>query len=81
MFETFLTGTLLHNTQGDAKDNYEIRAKDLTADQVLAEVWTNNGYDNFTAMMADDQVGRLELNPFCGLEGAYDTSKGAKEQV
>jgi len=62
--------------QGDAKDNYEIRIKDLADSQVDTEA-----FPDFANLKADDMMGRLAINPFCGLKDGYDTDKDAKSQV
>lgn len=62
--------------QGDAKDNFEIRIEDLDDTQV-----DPTAFPNFAEMKAEDKMGRLAINPFCGLKNEYDTSKDVKKQV
>jgi hypothetical protein len=38
-------------------------------------------FPDFANLKADDMMGRLAINPFCGLKDGYDTDKDAKSQV
>ena len=62
--------------QGDAKDNYETLAGSLTVEQMDPVA-----FPDWDELRKDENLGRLEINPFCGLKHGYDTSKGTGEQV
>ena len=62
--------------QGDAKDNYEMVAGSLTVEQMDPVA-----FPNWEILRKDENLGRLEINPFCGLKHGYDTSKGTGDQV
>eukprot|EP00967_Tisochrysis_lutea_P053639 scaffold66804_cov31-Tisochrysis_lutea.AAC.2 len=68
-------GYLFTANEGDAKDNYEMEVSDLADDQFDLEHFSDP-----TNTKKDHQMGKLKINPFCGLKNGYDTSKGVKEQ-